>query len=38
MWLDLDPRVNLSIGGQVNRYPIGYVPTEFRVGPQPAGH
>jgi hypothetical protein len=29
-WLDLDPSVNLSIGGQVKRYPIGYKPTEFR--------
>jgi toxin YxiD len=34
-WLDLEPRVNLSIGGQANRYPIGYVPLEFRVGPGP---
>ena len=29
-WLDLDPSVNMSIGGQANRYPIGYKPTEFR--------
>ena len=29
-WLDLDPTVNTSIGGQANRYPIGYKPTEFR--------
>jgi len=34
-WLDLDPRVNLSIGGQANRYPFGYVPTEFILGPEP---
>lgn len=30
IWLDLDPSVNMSIGGQANRYPIGYKPTEFR--------
>ena len=29
-WLDLDPLVNMSIGGQANRYPLGYKPTEFR--------
>ena len=29
-WLDLDPKVNLSIGGQANKYPIGYKPTEFK--------
>ena len=29
-WLDLNPSVNMSIGGQANRYPIGYKPTEFR--------
>lgn len=28
-WLDLDPTVNTSIGGQSNRYPIGFKPTEF---------
>jgi RHS repeat-associated protein len=28
-WLDLDPSVNMSIGGQSNGYPIGYKPTEF---------
>jgi len=28
-WLDLDPTVNTSIGGQANRYPVGYKPTEF---------
>jgi len=32
MWLDLDPRVNLSLGGQVKRYPIGYTPMGFDVG------
>jgi toxin YxiD len=29
-WLDIDPLVNMSIGGQANRYPVGYKPTEFR--------
>ena len=29
-WLDLDPKVNMSIGGQANKYPIGYKPTEFK--------
>jgi RHS repeat-associated protein len=28
-WLDLDPTVNTSIGGQSNGYPIGYKPTRF---------
>ena len=28
-WLDLDPVVNTSLGGQANRYPIGYKPTGF---------
>jgi hypothetical protein len=28
-WLDLDPKVNTSIGGQARRHPIGYKPTEF---------
>jgi hypothetical protein len=28
-WLDLDRRVNSSLGGQSLRYPIGYRPTEF---------
>jgi len=37
MWLDLDPRVNASIGGQANRYPLGFVPTDFQVGPPPRG-
>ena len=37
-WLDLEPRVNLSIGGQARRYPLGYVPTDFQVGPPPPGH
>ncbi len=31
-WLDLDPSVNMSIGGQTRRYPIGYVPTGFNIG------
>ncbi|MCC6078972.1 hypothetical protein [Bacillus thuringiensis] len=29
-WLDLDPKVNMSIGGQANKYPIGYKPTKFK--------
>ncbi|MGM0805614.1 MAG: ribonuclease YeeF family protein [Bacillota bacterium] len=29
-WLDLDPKVNMSIGGQANKYPVGYKPTEFK--------
>ncbi len=28
-WLDLTPVVNTSLGGQSNRYPIGYKPTGF---------
>nr|WP_227510183.1 RHS repeat-associated core domain-containing protein [Marinobacter excellens] len=28
-WLDLDPAVNMSLGGQSTRYPVGYQPTEF---------
>ena len=32
-WLDLDPKVNLSIGGQANGYPIGYKPTKFVFSP-----
>lgn len=32
-WLDLDPVVNSSIGGQSNGYPIGYQPTEFIFSP-----
>lgn len=28
-WLDLSPRVNMSLGGQAVQYPIGYQPTEF---------
>ena len=28
-WLDLDPIVNASLGGQANKYPIGYKPTGF---------
>jgi hypothetical protein len=30
-WLDLSPRVNTSLGGQVNRYPVGWKPTIFIV-------
>lgn len=30
-WGDYTPRVNASLAGQVNRYPVGYVPSEFRV-------
>jgi hypothetical protein len=28
-WMDLIPRVNMSLGGQAVQYPIGYMPTEF---------
>jgi RHS repeat-associated protein len=28
-WLDLDSAVNLSLGGQAAKYPVGYRPTEF---------
>jgi YD repeat-containing protein len=28
-WLDLSPRVNMSLGSQAARYPIGYRPTRF---------
>lgn len=28
-WLDLDPIVNTSLGGQAKKYPIGYKPTGF---------
>ncbi|MFV5535565.1 LysM peptidoglycan-binding domain-containing protein, partial [Acinetobacter pittii] len=28
-WLDLDARINMSIGGQAPQYPIGYKPTIF---------
>ncbi|MET8151721.1 FG-GAP-like repeat-containing protein [Actinoplanes sp. NPDC049668] len=28
-WLDLSPRVNMSVGGQAPQYPLGYQPTEF---------
>lgn len=28
-WMDIDPRVNASLGGQAGRYPIGYRPTIF---------
>lgn len=33
-WLDLDPKVNSSLAGQVNRYSVGYRPTEFRFVPR----
>lgn len=36
LWMDLDPAVNASIGGQANGYPIGYQPTEFIFGPPPS--
>lgn len=32
-WMDLSPRVNMSLGGQAVGYPIGYMPTEFLYGP-----
>jgi hypothetical protein len=28
-WLDLDPTVNTSLGGQAPKYPVGYKPTKF---------
>jgi len=28
-WMDLTPRVNMSLGGQAVHYPIGYRPTVF---------
>ena len=28
-YLDLTPRVNMSLGGQASRYPVGYKPTVF---------
>lgn len=31
-WLDLDPSINQSLGGQSRRYPVGYQPTEFVYG------
>ena len=31
-WLDLDPSINQSLGGQSRRYPLGYQPTEFVYG------
>jgi len=34
-WLDLDPTVNASIGGQANGYPFGHQPTEFIFGSSP---
>ncbi|MFY7907381.1 MAG: hypothetical protein ACOVO0_14705 [Burkholderiaceae bacterium] len=30
-WIDQNFRVNSSLGGQSNRYPLGYRPTEFMV-------
>jgi hypothetical protein len=30
-WLDLDPKVNMSIDGQSYKYPIGYKPTKFKL-------
>ncbi|MEU6346896.1 polymorphic toxin-type HINT domain-containing protein [Streptomyces sp. NPDC046977] len=32
-WLDLSGRVNSSLGGQVNGYPVGYKPTKFEYSP-----
>jgi len=32
-WLDISPRLNSSLGGQAGRYPLGYKPTKFYVGP-----
>jgi RHS repeat-associated protein len=31
-WMDLTRRLNSSLGGQTNGYPIGYKPTEFLIG------
>ncbi|HHF3125733.1 TPA: SpvB/TcaC N-terminal domain-containing protein [Vibrio alginolyticus] len=28
-WMDLTPKVNTSLGGQVGGYPLGYMPTRF---------
>ena len=28
-WMDLEPRVNSSLGGQSRGYPVGFKPTEF---------
>lgn len=37
-WQDMDRAVNSSLAGQINRYPVGYRPTEFRVVyPEPGG-
>jgi hypothetical protein len=30
-WLDFDPHVNSSLGGQVNNYKPGFVPTGFKL-------
>ncbi|MEO5965932.1 MAG: hypothetical protein ABIR11_10745, partial [Candidatus Limnocylindrales bacterium] len=32
-WMDLTPRVNLSLGGQAVHYPVGYKPTAFELLP-----
>ncbi len=32
-WLDLDPRVNTSLGSQAKNYPVGYKPTKFVYKP-----
>ena len=34
-WADLPPRVNTSLGGQSNGYPLGYRPTRFDFDPEP---
>ena len=31
-WQPMSPKVNSSLGGQNNRYPVGYKPTEFLRG------
>ena len=33
VWIDMSPRVNSSLGGQVGRYPVGYIPTRFIFKP-----
>ena len=30
-WMDLDPRINSSLGGQIGGYPVGFRPTTFRL-------
>jgi hypothetical protein len=32
-WIALDKIVNSSLAGQINRYPVGFKPTGFTVGP-----